>query len=74
MRRDPYGAWLAYLRSARRLTQQELSARTGIPQRTLAHWERTGKLAGRMAILKLAKAFGVSVNELLQAEKTTKQE
>lgn len=67
-RRDPYGAWLAYLRRAQRLTQQQLSEMTGIPQRTIAHWERTGKLAGRDVILKLTKALGVSVLELLRVD------
>jgi len=32
-RRDPYGAWLHYLRTSKKLTQQELSRVTGIPQR-----------------------------------------
>jgi transcriptional regulator with XRE-family HTH domain len=48
------------------LTQQALSDLTGIQQRTLAHWERTGRLAGRKEILVLAKALKVSVSELLR--------
>jgi transcriptional regulator with XRE-family HTH domain len=65
-RRDAYGAWLHHLRTRKNLTQQELAALTGIPQRTIAHWERTGKLAGRKEILTLAKALGIAVNELLR--------
>lgn len=68
-RRDPYGAWLHHLRTQKKLTQQQLSSATGIPQRTIAHWERTGKLAGRKEILALAKALGVTVGELLRGEK-----
>jgi transcriptional regulator with XRE-family HTH domain len=64
--RDSYGAWLYYLRSEMKLTQQALSDVTGIQQRTLAHWERTGRLAGRKEILALAKALNVSVSELLR--------
>jgi transcriptional regulator with XRE-family HTH domain len=64
--RDSYGAWLHHLRTELGLTQQGLSNLTGIQQRTLAHWERTGKLAGRKEILKLAKALKVSVSELLR--------
>jgi transcriptional regulator with XRE-family HTH domain len=48
------------------LTQQALSDLTGIQQRTLAHWERTGRLAGRKEILALAKALKVSIPELLR--------
>jgi len=39
---------------------------TGVLQSTLAYWEKTGKLTGREAIFKLAKALGVSVAELLR--------
>jgi transcriptional regulator with XRE-family HTH domain len=64
--RNPYGAWLYHLRSEAGLTQQELSDLTGIQQRTIAHWERTGRLAGRKEILALSKALKVSVPELLR--------
>ena len=65
-RRDPYGAWLHHLRRERGLTQDELALQTGVPQTTLAYWERTGKLRGREAILQLAEALGVSVEEFLR--------
>ena len=64
--RDSYGAWLYHLRTEMGLTQQVLSDLTGIQQRTIAHWERTGRLAGRKEILALAKALKVSVPELLR--------
>jgi len=67
-RRDVYGAWLHHHRRERGLTQQEVAKLTGIPQTTLAFWERTGKLTGRESILKLAKALGVSVSELLRVK------
>jgi len=41
---------------------------TGVPQSTLAYWERTGKLTGRETIFKLAKALGVSVEKLLRQD------
>jgi transcriptional regulator with XRE-family HTH domain len=68
-RRDNYGAWLHYLRKEKKLTQDELARLTGVPQSTLAYWERTGNLAGRRIILKLAAALGVSVTKLLRADK-----
>ena len=68
-KRDPYGAWLHHLRMERDLTQAGLSALTGIPQRNIAYWERSGKLKGRVEILKLAKALKVPVQELLRVEK-----
>jgi transcriptional regulator with XRE-family HTH domain len=69
-RRDAYGAWLHHLRKERNLTQQELAKLAGVPQTTLAYWERTGKLTGREIIFRLAKALGVSVKTLLRVEKS----
>ena len=65
-RRDPYGAWLYHLRKSRNLTQQGLAELTGISQRNIAYWERTGKLKGRQEILKLAKALRTTTKELLR--------
>jgi transcriptional regulator with XRE-family HTH domain len=66
-RRNRYGAWLHFLRKEKELTQDEVSRKTGIPRTTLMYWERTGNLAGRKQILKLAKTYGVSVQKLLRA-------
>ena len=70
-RRDPYGAWLAHLRNQRKLTQEQLSALTCVPRTTLAYWETTGNLTGRKTIIKIAKALGVSINQLMRVEKDT---
>jgi ribosome-binding protein aMBF1 (putative translation factor) len=67
-RRDRYGAWLVHLRNEAGLSQDQLSAKVGVPQSTLAYWERTGKLTGREIILKLSKTLGVSVEEFLRAK------
>lgn len=67
-RRDSYGAWLHYLRTQAGLTQDEVAELTGIPQTTLTTWERSGLLPGRKAIVRLAKAYRVSIQKLLRAE------
>lgn len=69
LKRDAYGAWLYHLRKEKRLTQQQLSDLTGIPQRNIAYWERTGNLKGRTEILRLSEALGVSVREFLRADR-----
>jgi transcriptional regulator with XRE-family HTH domain len=68
-RRDAFGAWLCHLRNEQELTQQQLSDLTGISQRNIAYWERSGKLKGRQEILKLATALRVPVKVLLRAER-----
>ena len=72
-RRNPYGAWLYFLRQERNLTQDEVSARTGIPRTTLMYWERSGNLTGRKQILKLARAYSISVQKLLRVEKSNQK-
>ena len=64
-RRIRYGAWLHYVRSQKGLSQDALSQMTGVPQSTLAYWEKTGKLTGRETIFKMAKALDFSVEKLL---------
>jgi transcriptional regulator with XRE-family HTH domain len=67
-RRNSYGAWLHFLRKEKGLTQDEVAKKTGIPRTTLMYWERTGNLAGRTQILRLARAYRVPVQKLLRAE------
>jgi transcriptional regulator with XRE-family HTH domain len=71
--RNAYGAWLHYLRKEKNLSQDEVSKTTGIPRTTLMYWERTGNLAGRKQILRLAKIYRVPVQKLLRVEKTFKK-
>ena len=68
-RRNRYGAWLNHLRRQKGLSQDALSELTGVPQSTLAYWEKTGKLAGRETIFEIAKALDVTVQELLRQDK-----
>jgi transcriptional regulator with XRE-family HTH domain len=58
-----------HLRKEKGLSQDKLSALTGVPQSTWAYWERTGKFAGRELIIKTAKALDVSVSTLLRLDK-----
>ena len=71
-RRDNYGAWLQFLRKERHLTQHELAKEIGVPQTTLAYWERSGKLPGRKIILRMSAVLTVPLRKLLRQEKTVK--
>jgi transcriptional regulator with XRE-family HTH domain len=51
------------------MTQHQLARLTGIPQTTLAYWEKTGKLTGRKPILRLAAVLRVPLPKLLRANK-----
>ena len=67
-RRNRYGAWLHHLRKQKGLSQDMLSKITDVPQSTLAYWEKTGKLTGRETIIKLSKALGVTIEDLLRVD------
>jgi transcriptional regulator with XRE-family HTH domain len=69
-RRNRYGAWLYFLRKEKKLSQEEVARRTGIPRTNLMYWERSGNLVGRKQILKLAELYGVSLEKLLRSEKS----
>lgn len=68
-RRNSYGAWLYYLRKEAGLTQAEAAKVSGIPRTTLTTWERTGDLPSRKEIVRLAKAYHVSLQRLLRTTK-----
>lgn len=63
--RPKQGARLAALRKAAGLSQTELARAINVPQQTVGYWE-TAAVPPRSDVLpKLAKALGVSVEELL---------
>ena len=60
------------LRRARRdraLSQQDLSAATGVAQATLSDLERGKRAARASTVRKLAEALGVELKELMEEER-----
>jgi len=58
---------LKEIRLNKRITQVELAKRVGIRQQTISHYE-TGRAKPSLDVaVKLAKALGVSVEEIYQA-------
>ncbi len=54
-------------RKAAALTQAELAERAGLPRATLASMEQTGSNPGIQAVQAVARALGVSLDELVEA-------
>jgi len=65
--RPPQGARLAALRTAAGLTQAELAKLVGESQQNIANWELSDSPPRSSVIPKLAKALGVTVEEILNA-------
>ena len=62
------GARLASLRKSAGLSQAKLAEMIGIPQRTLSEYARTTKTFPAALAVPLARALGVTVEELLGVE------
>lgn len=57
------------LLAERKMTQVELSKRTGIPTSTINDWKKKKNTPAADKIVLVAKALGVSINEILQDDK-----
>ena len=68
---SPQGERLAALRKAAGLSQAELAQAVGIPQRTLSQYERTADTFPAALVVPLARALGVTIEELLGDEPTS---
>jgi transcriptional regulator with XRE-family HTH domain len=67
--RETFGQRLARLRKARALTQRALSTECGISQRMIAYYETHAATPPGHLLPALAKALGVSVEELLGTQR-----
>src|SRR5690349_6002477 len=65
---ETLGQKLQRLREAQELTQEALAERAQVPVSSLRNWEYGHRQARSTAVLRLAKALGVDVEELLQAQ------
>jgi transcriptional regulator with XRE-family HTH domain len=68
--RPPFGARIHELREQAGLSQQQLAERLGLTQRAYAYWERNPVALRPDQILRLAQALGVTVELLLNGERT----
>ena len=67
--RGVYGQHLATLREAAGLTQQQLASKLCVHHSNIAFWERGDKPPRGDVLPKLAEAFGVSLEVLLNTKK-----
>lgn len=67
------GKFIADSRSAKKLTQEELAKKIGVTDKAISKWEN-GRCLPDVSLFKpLCNTLGISVNELLNGEKDTKQ-
>jgi transcriptional regulator with XRE-family HTH domain len=62
--RETLGQRLQRLRLAAGLTQEQLAEGSGVPVWSLRNWEHDHRLPGLAPVYKLAKALGITMEEL----------
>ena len=73
MEKQTLGQKIAELRKAKNLTQLELATQLNITDKAVSKWERDISCPDINTSPKLAEILGVSVDELLQASTTPKE-
>ena len=68
------GEFLKALRKAKGLTQQDVADELYVTQKTISRWERGDGIPDINTIATVAKYYGVTVDELLNGEKSVKQQ
>lgn len=64
-----FGKFLAELRKEKNLTQEELSKIVNMDRSVISKWERGVYLPGIDVMKQLSKFYGISINEMLYAER-----
>ncbi len=65
------GAFLRELRQAQGITQEQLASELGVSNRSVSRWETGRTMPDFDLLIELAKRYGVSVDEVLAAERST---
>lgn len=68
------GSFLAALRKAKGMTQQEVADRLNVSNKTVSKWERDEGCPEIMMLPCLAELYSVTVDEILRGERITKEE
>ncbi len=71
---EQIGEFLAQLRHANNLTQEQLGEKIGVTNKTISRWENGNYLPPVEALQQLSQLFGISINEILSGKKLNEAE
>ena len=74
MAKNPIGQFIAALRKASGMTQQDVADRLNVSNKAVSRWERDECAPDLTVIPALAEMFGVTCDELLRGERITNTE
>lgn len=73
MNKQTFGTMIAILRKEKGMTQLELAEKMGVTDKAVSKWERDISFPDVNTLPKLAEVFDVTVDELMQTKKETKE-
>lgn len=73
MEKKTMGSFLAALRKAKGMTQQEVADRLNVSNKTISKWERDEGCPEIMMLPLIADLYSVTVDEILRGERITKE-
>lgn len=68
------GKFIAELRKAQGLTQEQFGEKVGVTNKTVSRWETGTYLPPADALLSMSRMFDVTVNEILSGKRLTAEE
>lgn len=74
MEKKTMGSFLAALRKAKGMTQQEVADRLNVSNKTVSKWERDEGCPEIMMLPLIADLYSVTVDEILRGERITKED
>ena len=74
MDKKTMGSFLAALRKAKGMTQQEVADRLNVSNKTVSKWERDEGCPEIMMLPLIAELYSVTVDEILRGERITKED
>lgn len=69
MNQKKIGKFIADLRKAQKMTQEQLAERLGVSNRSVSRWENGNSMPDLSLLQNISKELGVSISELLNGEK-----
>lgn len=74
MNQEKIGKFIAQCRKEKNMTQQELSEKLGVSDRTIGNWENGRNMPDLSLFQPLCDELGITVNDLMSGEKVRKNE
>lgn len=71
---EKIGKFLATLRHEQNLTQEQLAEKLGVTNKTISRWETGKYLPPVEALQQLSEFYGITINEILSAQKLNQEE